>query len=244
MPKWTRIARRLPHVEAHIRRDLLDRIAVRIHLPPLRERVGDLFLLVMQFLGPTNYRLDFRTWVLLLSSDWPGNVRQLKGVLDNVVDRARFDGPADGMPADGQGGGTKKQSAVEPTAGAHEATADGGPDSVKKPRAERVILPYDYFATEPPLAAVAARVSPDEATAEKSVYLRLWDLLHGWGYKPRERSPRALGTKGEQPSTPGSGVTLPQRMAELLFVSPATVSRGLKRSRPSAEGGEADSTDD
>lgn len=202
------------NVTAHIRRDLLDRIHVRVALPPLRDRVGDLFLLVGQFLSPTNYRLDLRTWELLLRSDWPGNVRQLKSLVENVLARADADGLA--------------------------APPDGG----KKRKTERAALPFDYFASDEALTAVVALVSPDETVAETVVYPWLERLLRGWGYKPRERRPRATEAKGGMPSSPESVSALYRRMAELLLVSPSAVSRAVKRLRPPAEGGEEDTADE
>jgi DNA-binding NtrC family response regulator len=179
-------------VQTHIRPDLLDRIAVRIALPPLRERTGDVFLVVSQRLGETNYRLDFRTWELFLRFDWPGNVRQLRTVVGNAVDRARTEGPDDRTSANRSG--------------------------VTKPRKGRVVLPFGYFTADGLLAAVVARVSPDEDTAKRVVQKWLSDLLRGWGYKPRARSSRRSDTKGKQRSVPVPVKSLAKRMGELLDV--------------------------
>ena len=71
-------------VRTVIRDDLLDRIGMRIWLPPLRSRPEDIFHLVKQLLKD-DYTLALRTWSLLLAHEWPGNVRELKDALLNVM---------------------------------------------------------------------------------------------------------------------------------------------------------------
>ena len=78
--------------EGRFRADLYHRIAVlRIHLPPLRQRIEDLPLLVEYFLEL--FRRRYRRQVHLLTSEamallqaylWPGNVRELRNVLERV----------------------------------------------------------------------------------------------------------------------------------------------------------------
>ena len=68
----------------NFREDLYYRINVMsLELPPLRERVGDIPLLVRHFLGP-GWEVEERALRLLERYDWPGNVRQLI----NAVERA------------------------------------------------------------------------------------------------------------------------------------------------------------
>jgi transcriptional regulator with PAS, ATPase and Fis domain len=64
---------------------------ISIHLPPLRDRPGDILLLANFFLKRHSRRQD-RTLQLaanclnvLKSYHWPGNVRELKGVIDYMV---------------------------------------------------------------------------------------------------------------------------------------------------------------
>jgi transcriptional regulator with PAS, ATPase and Fis domain len=72
--------------EKRFREDLFYRINVlTIHLPPLRERAGDLPLLVEHFAGP-EWRLDPDVVPMLEQYRWPGNVRQLQ----NAIDRAKI----------------------------------------------------------------------------------------------------------------------------------------------------------
>ncbi len=72
------------------REDLFFRInVIPIHLPPLRERLEDLPLLVDHFLSRLRQRsgkaitgLTREAMGILLEHPWPGNVRELKGVLE------------------------------------------------------------------------------------------------------------------------------------------------------------------
>jgi DNA-binding NtrC family response regulator len=77
------------------RRDLLERLSVlRVHTPPLRERLEDVPELVRQFVAET---VDVAAWPSLVDEvkerleketkgyDWPGNVRELKAAVDRVV---------------------------------------------------------------------------------------------------------------------------------------------------------------
>lgn len=72
--------------EKRFREDLFYRINVlTIFLPPLRERTGDLELLVRHFAGP-EWRLDAKVIPTLEQYNWPGNVRQLQ----NAIERAKI----------------------------------------------------------------------------------------------------------------------------------------------------------
>ena len=75
------------------REDLLYRInLIAIHLPPLRERPGDIPLLTRRFLlgiaqaygrGPLTVAADAVRW--MQSQPWPGNVRQLRQWIERAV---------------------------------------------------------------------------------------------------------------------------------------------------------------
>jgi two-component system response regulator HydG len=74
-----------------LREDLLYRLAVfPVHMPPLRERGGDVELLAEYFLaelnaqGGTQKRLSALARMMLKQHTWPGNVRELK----NCIERA------------------------------------------------------------------------------------------------------------------------------------------------------------
>jgi DNA-binding NtrC family response regulator len=71
----------------------VDRLsASEIEVPPLRERADDLNLLIYFFLdhfrrvhGRPALRLSQEAREKLLSYDWPGNVRQLRNIMDSAV---------------------------------------------------------------------------------------------------------------------------------------------------------------
>lgn len=87
----------LPYLaqQGEFRSDLLDRLAFDvITLPPLRERQGDIMLLAEQFAMNMARDLEWQLFSgftrsateTLLSYDWPGNIRELK----NVVERSLY----------------------------------------------------------------------------------------------------------------------------------------------------------
>ena len=70
--------------QGNFREDLYYRINVlTIHLPPLRERTGDIPLLTEHFLGP-EWSLDPEVMPILERYSWPGNVRQLVNALERA----------------------------------------------------------------------------------------------------------------------------------------------------------------
>lgn len=72
--------------EGRFREDLYYRINVMsLELPPLRDRRGDIPLLVNHFLRP-DWDITAEAMAALERYDWPGNVRQLI----NVIDRAKI----------------------------------------------------------------------------------------------------------------------------------------------------------
>ncbi|MFQ5484120.1 MAG: sigma-54 interaction domain-containing protein [Desulfobacterales bacterium] len=81
--------------EKRFREDLIYRLnTISIHLPPLRERPGDISLLARFFLKQHatqhHRKLEFSSscFKTLESYHWPGNVRELKGVVDYTVTMA------------------------------------------------------------------------------------------------------------------------------------------------------------
>jgi DNA-binding NtrC family response regulator len=79
--------------KGNFRLDLLYRLkSVHIHLPPLRERQGDISLLASHFLRKacSNYKKEVLSFSpeamdLLNSRDYPGNVRELAQIIENAV---------------------------------------------------------------------------------------------------------------------------------------------------------------
>ena len=79
--------------EKRFREDLYYRLSVfELHLPPLRDRGEDIGVLIDFFLdhfrrlhGRPNLALSDAARAKLLAYRWPGNVRQLRNVLDSAV---------------------------------------------------------------------------------------------------------------------------------------------------------------
>ena len=79
--------------EGKFREDLFYRLStVQINIPPLRERGNDILLLVRKFV--TDFADRYRTPAVAFSDDakqallnyrWPGNVRQLKNVIEQMA---------------------------------------------------------------------------------------------------------------------------------------------------------------
>lgn len=77
------------------REDLYYRLkVVEINLPPLRERLDDISLLVEHFLVMFNQKFDKKikdistnVWLMLNKHQWPGNVRELKNTLEHAFIR-------------------------------------------------------------------------------------------------------------------------------------------------------------
>jgi DNA-binding NtrC family response regulator len=78
--------------EDRFRKDLFYRLNVaRVHLPPLRERKEDLLLLVQHYIRYFNQRFGRTVLGLcdeameyLLAYDWPGNVREVKNLIEAI----------------------------------------------------------------------------------------------------------------------------------------------------------------
>lgn len=73
--------------EGRFRQDLFFRLnVINIHVPPLRERLEDIPMLLYHFLGnlKKEIRLESGAVDFLASHDWPGNVRELKNLAERV----------------------------------------------------------------------------------------------------------------------------------------------------------------
>ncbi|MCZ6599020.1 MAG: sigma-54 dependent transcriptional regulator [Planctomycetota bacterium] len=85
--------------EGRFREDLLFRLqVVTIDLPPLRERAGDVPMLIDHFIHElaTEHTREVRgiapeARAILVRYDWPGNVRELRNAIENMVVLARAD---------------------------------------------------------------------------------------------------------------------------------------------------------
>jgi DNA-binding NtrC family response regulator len=105
------------------REDLYYRLrVVEIHLPPLRERAGDISILVEGLLAKINRDLDKEVRYVtpaalakLAAHGWPGNVRELENTLTRAVVLAKSDVLDE----------TLLELGTAPAAGASERGADG-----------------------------------------------------------------------------------------------------------------------
>jgi DNA-binding NtrC family response regulator len=92
--------------EHRFRQDLYYRLSVIvIHLPPLRDRRGDIPLLIEQFLRASSIRSG-RTVAIspaavsaLVNYDWPGNVRELENTIERLVVFSRGEIDLGDLPA-------------------------------------------------------------------------------------------------------------------------------------------------
>jgi len=79
--------------KGQFREDLYYRLdVVNIHVPPLRDRTGDIPFLIEHFIPIINKRVNSNVRAVsqevmdcLLSYDWPGNVRELNNVLEGAM---------------------------------------------------------------------------------------------------------------------------------------------------------------
>ncbi len=85
--------------DGRMREDFYYRInVVPVHLPPLRERVEDISLLVSEFLRNNPLarekslnRLSEKALNQLVAYEWPGNIRELSNVMERAILRAKGD---------------------------------------------------------------------------------------------------------------------------------------------------------
>lgn len=69
-----------------LRRDLFYRInVVTLTIPPLRERSADIPQLARSFLARRKRAIDGAAMRLLVEYEWPGNIRELRNVIDRAV---------------------------------------------------------------------------------------------------------------------------------------------------------------
>lgn len=71
---------------AGLRRDLFYRInVVTLTIPPLRERREDIPRLAKSFLARRKRGIDAEVMQMLVEHEWPGNIRELRNVIDRAV---------------------------------------------------------------------------------------------------------------------------------------------------------------
>jgi len=188
-----------------VREDLRYRIKATIHIPPLVERIEDVFPLAQHFLKGTNYRPDSRTWLLFLRHSWPGNVRELQNVVDVTVGQMRVKDPDSFRPP-------SAPPPAPPPASVTAAHPSGTkPKTVRE--SQKVPIPFELFASHESLEKVAAEIADiSEPEALREVLSSLEVALRAQGY---EKSKKDYG--------------LDARIAELFGITRVDFSR-LKKS--------------
>ena len=132
--------------EKKFREDLFYRLnVVRLQLPPLRERAGDVPLLVNYFLQKFARKLGTppkailpETLRLLEQHPWPGNVRELENVVQRALVVAKGEAilPADLPPEITRAAGAAKAAAPSVSAAPAMGAGAGGTASASAPAAE------------------------------------------------------------------------------------------------------------
>jgi two-component system repressor protein LuxO len=171
------------------REDLFYRLhVIPIHLPPLRERNGDILELANHFLlqladeeGKAFTGFDPEVESLFVHYEWPGNVRQLQNVIHNVVvlydgdlvTRAMLPKPLIDLPA-----GESHAAPVGVEADAGERTESDAERSIRPLRdIEREAIEHaiSHFDGNIPQAAAALGVSPSTIYRKRQT----WDADTG-----------------------------------------------------------------
>jgi len=81
-------------LKKQFRKDLYYRLKGGwIHLPPLKERKDDIALLLSSFLeefcGPSGANIEQEAMSMLMNYDYPGNIRELKSIIQSAVNLAQ-----------------------------------------------------------------------------------------------------------------------------------------------------------
>jgi sigma-54 dependent transcriptional regulator, acetoin dehydrogenase operon transcriptional activator AcoR len=98
---------------------LLERFAVVVEVPPLRERTADLPALVAEIIaelrpGPSRPRCTPEALAVLAGGDWPGNLRQLRQVVATALVRSlSADITVDDLPGDHVAAGWRHLTKLE-----------------------------------------------------------------------------------------------------------------------------------
>jgi transcriptional regulator with PAS, ATPase and Fis domain len=134
--------------DGRFRLDLFQRAAgVRIDLPPLRQRADDIVLLAQHFAEFQGQVLASEASVALLQYNWPGNIRELKA----VVERAGLLSP------DGTVGAASVAEAIALGLASSDGNGAGLPSAEPNDRAVLVNLCVAYGCDARRIAAASGR---------------------------------------------------------------------------------------
>ncbi|PHZ84095.1 phage shock protein operon transcriptional activator [Paremcibacter congregatus] len=143
------------------RHDLLDRLALDvITLPPLRHRREDILLLAFQFGQRVAQELEWMSFPgfsdemtdALMQHDWPGNIRELKNVIERAVYHAEDEfSPINVLEIDPFKSPFRPGAPATPAAANPPSSAPDGPKAIEPPtRTENILFdgkPLDYTET-------------------------------------------------------------------------------------------------
>jgi two-component system response regulator AtoC len=128
-------------LEGRFREDLLYRLnVVSVHLPPLRERVEDISLLIEHFLQKHSKRLGIPVkrigqdvMKVLLEYEWRGNARELENCMERALVLSQGEEIGiHSLPQQVTRGHAKR---LQKASGAHEHQDDKGRNNIQEPPA-------------------------------------------------------------------------------------------------------------
>ena len=190
--------------------DLLDRLSFEVMIvPPLRERgAGDIELFARHFATRMAAELGWelipeftaRAWTLLRDYPWPGNVREMKNVVERAVCRAEEDRPIDEIIFDP----FQVSRAPAALAGVLAATAAvaASPDKIGPPAYQLPVNLPDLLAETERRLLQQALTQTRYRQREAAVLLGLsYDQFRGLYRRHQERP----GKEASAPEAPAAG---------------------------------------
>jgi len=133
--------------EGTFREDLYHRLNIfHLHLPPLRERIEDLEVLVPAMIAEFNAKADRNVrfvpdamWEKLRSHDWSGNVRELR----NVIERCVLFAQGEELPLRWLQLSAPESFGERPAVNAHTAVPANQPQVLRDANGPAIRLPLD-----------------------------------------------------------------------------------------------------
>lgn len=211
--------------DGDLREDIYYRLAVvEIHLPPLRERAGDLRLLAEEFLArfaAQNKKkvqgFDDAAWEWILSYHWPGNVRELKNAVERAVimSRGGLIGADDIAPRHLRSGNVTGSITIPVGA------------SVSEARRLLVLRTFASTGGDQPRTARLLGIGEEELAAELAEIIRNREAAGSGG----------PGNDGEGQERSGGAKSADMEAADVLVEAAATATSARKPAARSAKAG-------
>lgn len=168
--------------KGEFREDLYYRLrGLTITIPPLRERKSDILLIVQYYLARTGIELSGSAIEAVSSYDWPGNVRQLRYVIELAALSAAEDGEIrfDHLPAE-----IKGQSPQASTT-AKAVSSDSG-WSIHLGLEDLPLSKFRELCERTYIERLLARLEGNKSQVAKVLGVSrpmLYEKLHRWGIK-------------------------------------------------------------